>query len=137
MVAFRTLRFAIRLRVLHLGKKELAMITRVVEVKTKPGKAKELCRKLHDDVLGILRSHPGFIDEIVLIPHHDADQVLALSFWKTTEDAQDFHDREFKHINEMIQHLAHTAAKVHMYDVETSTVHHVAKGKQMETAGTF
>lgn len=113
------------------------MITRVVEVKTKPGKAKELCRKLHDEVLGILRSHPGFIDEIVLIAHHDADQVIALSFWKTTEDAEDFHHREFKHINELIQHLAHTVAKVHMYDVETSTVHHVVKGKTLEEVSSF
>ena len=54
------------------------MITRVVEIKTKPGKAKELCRKLHSDVLGILQSHPGFVDEIVLIADHDADQVLAI-----------------------------------------------------------
>ncbi|MGZ7029531.1 MAG: antibiotic biosynthesis monooxygenase family protein [Terriglobales bacterium] len=113
------------------------MITRVVDVKTKPGKAKELCRKLHEDVLGILKSHPGFIDEIVLIADHDADQVLAMSFWKTKADAEDFHHREFKHINEMIQHLSHTAAKVHIYDVETSTVHHVAKGKPMETGVSF
>ena len=105
------------------------MITRVVEVKTKPGKAKELCHKLHNDVLGILQSHPGFIDEIVLIADHDADQVLAMSFWKSKADAEDFHHLEFKRINEMIQHLAHTAAQVHIYDVETSTVHHVAKGK--------
>ena len=113
------------------------MITRVVEVKTKPGKAKELCRKLHDDVLGILKSHPGFIDEIVLIADHDADQVLAMSFWKTKEDAEDFHHREFKHINELIEHLAHTTAKVHIYDVETSTVHHVAKGKDLTPAASF
>ncbi len=105
------------------------MVTRVVEVKTKPGKAKELCRKLHEDVLGILKSHPGFIDEIVLIADHDADQVLALSFWKTKQDAEDFHHREFKYIHEMIQHLTHTPAKVHIYAVETSTVHQVAKGR--------
>ena len=107
------------------------MITRVVNVKTKPGKAKELCHKLHKDVLGILKSHPGFIDEIVLIADHDADQVLAMSFWKAKEDAEDFHLREFKRINEMIQHMAHTTAEVHIYGVETSTVHHVADGKAM------
>jgi heme-degrading monooxygenase HmoA len=105
------------------------MITRVVEIKTKPGKAKELCRKLHNDVLGILQSHPGFVDEIVLIADHDADQVLALSFWKSKADAENFHHLEYKRISEMIQHLAHTTAKVQIYDVETSTVHHVAKGK--------
>jgi heme-degrading monooxygenase HmoA len=110
------------------------MITRVVEVKTKPGKAKELCRKLHSDVLGILQSHPGFVDEIVLIADHDVDQVLAMSFWQTKADAENFHHLEFKRINEMIQHLAHTAAKVHIYDVETSTVHHVAMGKAAPAA---
>ena len=113
------------------------MITRVGQIKTKPGKAKELCRKLHHDVLGILQSHPGFIDEIVLIADHDADQVLAMSFWKSKADAEDFHHREFKHINEMIQHLAHTSAIVHTYSVETSTVHHVTKGKLLEEVLTF
>jgi len=108
------------------------MITRIVEIKTKPGKAKELCRKLDHDVLGILQSHPGFIDEIVLISDHDVDQVLAMSFWKTKADAEEFHQREFKHINDLIQHLAHTSAKVHIFDVETSTVHHVAKGQVEE-----
>jgi hypothetical protein len=43
------------------------MVTRIVSVKTKPGRAKELCRKLHEDVLHILKSHPGFVDEIVVI----------------------------------------------------------------------
>ncbi len=105
------------------------MITRVVEIKTKPGKAKELCRSLHENVLGILQSHPGFIDEIVLIADHDADQVLAMSFWKSKADADDFHHREFKRINDMIQHLAHTAATVQVYAVETSTLHHIVKGK--------
>ena len=110
------------------------MITRVVDIKTKPGKAKELCRKLHDDVLGTLKSHPGFIDEIVLIADHDADEVLALSIWKSKADAEDFHQREWKHISDMIEHLVHTKPKVHVYDVETSTVHHVAKGKQLAAA---
>lgn len=105
------------------------MITRVVEIKTKPGKAKELCRKLHENVLGILQSHPGFIDEIVLIADHDADQVLAMSFWKSKADAEDFHQREFKRIHDLIQHLAHTSATVRIYGVETSTLHHIAEGK--------
>ncbi len=108
------------------------MITRVVDIRTKPGRAKELCRKLHEDILHILRSHPGFIDEIVLIADHDKDEVLALSFWKTKADAEDFHKKHFRHIGEMIEHLTHTHAKVLLYDVETSTVHHVARGKLLE-----
>jgi heme-degrading monooxygenase HmoA len=105
------------------------MITRVVEIKTKPGQAKQLCRTLHEQVLAILQTHKGFIDEIVLIAEHDADMVIAMSFWKTKADAEDFHEKHFKAINQMIQHLVHVMAKVHLFSVETSTVHHVAKGK--------
>ncbi len=105
------------------------MITRVVEIKTKPGQAKQLCRTLHEHVLAILQSHHGFIDELVLIAEHDADTVIAMSFWKTKADAEDFHEKHFKAINQMIQHLVHSMAKVHLFAVETSTVHHVAKGK--------
>lgn len=113
------------------------MITRVVDVKTKPGKAKELCRKLHEDVLHILKSHPGFVDEIVLIADHDKDDVLAMSFWKTKADAEDFQKKHFRHISEMIEHLTHTKPRVQIYDVETSTVHHLAKGKVLEEAAIF
>ncbi len=108
------------------------MMARVVEVKTKPGKAKELCRKLHEEVLHILQSHHGFIDEIVLIAEHDADQVIAISFWKSKTDAEHFHHAHYAYISELIKHLTHTTPKVHMFAVETSTVHHVAKGKALE-----
>ncbi len=105
------------------------MITRAVYAKTKPGRAKELCRKLHEDVLHILKSHPGFIDEIVLIADHDKDQVLALSFWKSKADAEDFQKKHYRHISEMIEHLTHAKPEVHIYDVETSTLHHIGRGK--------
>jgi quinol monooxygenase YgiN len=109
------------------------MYTRVVEIKTKPGQAKELCRTLHEQVLAMLQSHHGFVDELVLVAEHDADMVIAISFWKAKADAEDFHKQHFKAINEKIQHLVHTMAKVHLFAVETSTVHHIAKGKALVT----
>jgi len=105
------------------------MFARVVEIKTKPGQAKELCRTLHDQVLAMLRSHHGFVDEIVLIAEHDADMVIAMSFWKAKADAETFHEKHFKTINQTIQHLVHSVAKVHLFAVETSTVHHITKGR--------
>ncbi len=111
------------------GAEEAFMFARVVEIKTKPGQAKELCRTLHEQVLAMLQNHRGFIDEIVLIAEHDTDMVIAMSFWKAKADAEDFHERHFKTINQTIQHLVHTVAKVHLFAVETSTVHHIAKGK--------
>jgi len=105
------------------------MYTRVVEVRTKPGKAKELCHTIHERVLSMLKAQPGFVDEIVLISDTDADRVLALSFWNTKEDAERHSHEQYSKISEMIQHEVHSAPKVHMYTVETSTAHKLAKGK--------
>jgi len=105
------------------------MFTRVVEVRTKPGKAKELCHTIHERVLSALKAQPGFVDEIVLISDTEAERVLALSFWKTKEDAERHSHEQYSQIKEIIQHEVHSAPKVHMYFVETSTAHKLAKGK--------
>jgi len=104
------------------------MFVRVVEVKTKPGKAKEVCGTLHDKVLSMLKAKTGFVDEIVLVS--DAEGILALSFWKTKEDAERFSQADYAKVSELIQHLVHSKPKVHAYDLETSTCHKVAKGKE-------
>ncbi len=63
------------------------MFTRVVEITAKSGKARELSRTISDKVLTLLRSQPGFLDEVLLISNTDPDRVMSLSFWKTQEDA--------------------------------------------------
>ena len=42
------------------------MFTRIVEIESKPGKAKELCQMVEDKVVPIMRKLQGFKDEIVL-----------------------------------------------------------------------
>jgi len=103
------------------------MFVRVVEVKTKPGKAKEVCGMLHEKVLSTLKAQAGFVDEIVLVS--DAEGILAQSFWKTKEDAERYSHQDYAKVSDMIQHLVHGRPKVHAFDVETSTCHNIAKGK--------
>lgn len=103
------------------------MFVRVVEVKTKPGKAKEVCSTLHEKVLSTLKAHTGFVDEIVLVS--DVEGILALSFWKTKEDAERYSHEDFAKVNELIQHLMHSKPKVHAFGVETSTCHKITQGK--------
>ncbi len=102
------------------------MFVRVVEVKTKPGKAREVCGKLHTEILSTLKAQPGFVDEVVLVS--DAEGILALSFWKTREDAERYSHEDYARVSEVIQHLVHSKPKVHAYDVETSTCHKISKG---------
>jgi heme-degrading monooxygenase HmoA len=103
------------------------MFVRVVEVKTKPGKAREVCGKLHSEVLSTLKAQPGFVDEVVLVS--DAEGILALSFWKTKEDADRYRQEDYSKVAELIQHLVHSRPKVHAFDVETSTCHKITQGK--------
>ena len=103
------------------------MFVRVVDVKTKPGKAREVCGTLHEKVLSTLKVQTGFVDEIVLVS--DVDGILALSFWKTKEDAERYSHEDYSKVSELIQHLVHSKPNVHAFDVETSTCHKITKGK--------
>ncbi len=105
------------------------MFARVIDIKTKPGKATELCHTIHDKVLTFLKTAPGFVDELVLVNQNVADHVIALSLWKTTADAEKFSKEHFPQIKEMIQHHVHAAPSVHMYTVDSSTAHKIAAGK--------
>ena len=102
------------------------MFVRVVEVKTKPGKAREVCNTLHEKVLSMLKAQTGFVDEIVLVS--DVEGILALSFWKTKEDAERYSHEDYAKVSELIQHLVHSKPKVHAFDVDTSTCHKIVKG---------
>ena len=103
------------------------MFVRVVEVKTKPGKAREVCSTLHEKILSTLKAQAGFVDEIVLVS--DQEGVLALSFWNTKQDAERYRREDYSKVSEVIQHLVHSKPKVHAFDLETSTCHKIAQGK--------
>jgi heme-degrading monooxygenase HmoA len=105
------------------------MFTRVVEIKTKPGKAKRLCHAIHQKMLAIFKAQPGFVDEIVLISESDADHILALSFWKTRSDAERYSRKHYTEVRKLIQRQVHTAPRVRAFNVETSITHRIAKGR--------
>jgi heme-degrading monooxygenase HmoA len=105
------------------------MFTRVVEIKTKRGKAKRLCHAIHQKMLSIFKAQQGFVDEIVLISETDADHVLALSFWKTRSDAERYSRKHYAAVRKLIQHQVHTAPRVRAFNVETSITHRIARGK--------
>jgi hypothetical protein len=47
------------------------VFTRIVEVTSKAGKARDLTRTVSEKVLTILKNQPGFMDEITLISNED------------------------------------------------------------------
>jgi heme-degrading monooxygenase HmoA len=105
------------------------MFTRVVEVQTKPGKARELSTTLNDKVLPILKKQPGFVDEITLVSNTDPDRILALSFWNSELDAQRYHNEQFTKINDLVKPVVETGPTVETFEVDISTIHKISKGK--------
>ena len=102
------------------------MYTRVVELTSKSGKARELCNTIDEKVLPILNKQAGFVDETVIVSDTEPNRVLALSFWHTREDAQRYEREQFDTVQKTVQNLLETAPVVRTFDVHTSTAHKIA-----------
>ena len=105
------------------------MFTRVVEITTKTGKSHELANTIHEKVLPILKKQSGFVDETVLTSDMESNRVLALSFWKTKDDAERYHREQYPKVTEMLSPLLETAPVIRTFNVHTSTPHKIAAGK--------
>jgi heme-degrading monooxygenase HmoA len=105
------------------------MFSRVVAVRTKRGKVRELAETIQDKILPILKDQPGFVDEIILVPDTEPDQILSLSFWKSQHDAERYSHEQFPRINELISHLVESAPVPKNFNVDTFTSHNIPAGK--------
>jgi heme-degrading monooxygenase HmoA len=105
------------------------MFTRIVEMRTKTGKARDFDATLNEKVLPILKKQPGFVDEITLVSSTEPDRILALSFWESEKSAQRYNIEQFPTVNEIVRPLLETAPKVETFNVDLSTTHKISKGK--------
>ncbi len=104
------------------------MFARIVETTTKAGKAHDLARAINEKVIPVLRQQPGFVDETILTSDSEPDRVLAISVWKTKDDAERYHKTHFTHITLTVSQLIEGAPVVRTFNVHTSTAHKIAAG---------
>jgi heme-degrading monooxygenase HmoA len=104
------------------------MFTRVVAIQVRTGKSRELSRVIQDQILPILREEPGFVDEIVLHSNMEANQILALSFWETEQDAERYTHEQFPRINKLISHLVENAPVSRTFTVDIFSSHNIVGG---------
>jgi len=105
------------------------MFTRIVECQTRPGKQEELTEKLRHEVLAILQRQPGFVDLITLHDDADEERVVCLSFWKTREDAENYHRNYYSQIVSTLKSLLTSTPELEIFQVDDSTVHRIAARK--------
>lgn len=101
------------------------MYTRVVEITSKQGKARELCQAIDDKVLPILKKRRGFVDETVLLSDAEPNRILGLSFWDSKEDAERYNREQYPQVHDTIKHLLETEPVIRTFDVESSTTHRI------------
>jgi heme-degrading monooxygenase HmoA len=111
------------------------MFTRVVELTTKPGKNTQLAEAINDKVLPILKKQKGFVDETVFVSDKGDNRVLALGFWNTKEDAEQYHRAEYQKVHEGIRHLLESEPVIRTFNVHSSTSHKIAAGKAAGNRG--
>ena len=105
------------------------MFTRVVELTTKPGKNEQLSATINDKVLPILKRQKGFVDEMVFVSDREDTRVLALSFWNTREDAEQYHRTDYPKVQEAIRPHLEAEPMIRTFEVHTSTTHKIATGR--------
>ncbi len=105
------------------------MFTRIVECTVKPDKKDEIQQRLRNEVLPLLQKQPGFVDEITLASEHEPERMVAISFWKTREDAERYHRETFPKVQDILKASLKSSPKVETYNVEDSTAHRIAAGR--------
>ena len=105
------------------------MFTRTVEVTPKSGKARELASTINDKVLPILKKQAGFADETLLVSDTEPNQISALSFWNTKEDAERYQREQYPAVHEIVRNLLESEPVIRTFDVDSSTMHRIAAVK--------
>lgn len=67
------------------------MFTRVVHCTLKPEHRTEFNQILNDKVLPEIQNQPGFISLLGFISDENPDHALAVTFWKTRQDANRYY----------------------------------------------
>jgi quinol monooxygenase YgiN len=102
------------------------MFTRVLEITSKPGKSAELTRTIESKVVPFLKTQPGFMDEVTMFSDMNPNLILAISFWKSKDDAERYHQEQYQIVTEALSQVLESAPSIHTFFVANSTIHNIA-----------
>jgi len=105
------------------------MYTRIVECRLKPGTKDATLSRLAQEVLPILQAQAGFVDMIGLSDENDPDRLLAISLWKTKDDADRYRRDHFQRVLDIMGPALQGTPRVQTFNVDSSTAHQIASGK--------
>ena len=104
------------------------MFARVNRLTMKPGMT-EKGRKISEKALALMKSAPGFVDEMTLVSQSNPTQVMVIAFWKTEADAEHYRHDKFPEIRDLLHQVLAAPPVIEAYNVDWSLAHHVSAGK--------
>jgi heme-degrading monooxygenase HmoA len=101
------------------------MFVRKVSMRLKSEATSEFIHKMEDEIIPLLRTQKGFMDEMTLLAQ-SGKEAYAYSFWESSTDAERYDKSEFARVTGMLSGVIEGALRVHTYMVANSTFHKMA-----------
>lgn len=102
------------------------MFARIVDFISRPGKAGILTETIQSRLFPILRVQPGFVDEIILESDVESNRVVALSFWRTREQAERYNQETYPAVTAVLIGSLEADPVVRTFKVASSTTRNLA-----------
>src|SRR5512135_2099432 len=94
------------------------MFARKLDFDIKLEKKEELVRKLHDDILPMLKKQVGFFDLVMLFDEIKPEKVMIISLWENKKNAEKYQNDVFPKINDMLKPYLITPIVMTPHNVE-------------------
>ena len=105
------------------------MFAEIVDFVSRSGKTRTLKETIQNKLMPSLRVQPGFVDEIILESDVEPNRVLALSFWKTREQAERYGQETYPAVKEVLLVSLETDPLVRTFNVASSRLHNMTAGR--------
>jgi len=97
------------------------MFARNISVHLKSNTLSDYTRAFEKDVLPLLRTQNGFLDEITFAGPGGVD-VMAISLWDNKKDADTYNTNAYPQVLKTLARFIEGTPQVHTFDVVTSTI---------------
>ena len=101
------------------------MFARKLEFDLVVNKKDEFLRKVHDEVLPLMKKQAGFVDVLGLTHEIKVEKGLVISLWETKEHAMKYEKEVFRKVTEMLKPYLMKPFVVTPCMVETTISEHI------------
>ena len=100
------------------------MFARSVSIRLKPNRVAEFTQLIEAEVLALLRTQKGFLDEITLVLPEGL-QAVGISLWDNQQDANAYRRGAYPQVLKVLERVVGGTPEVHTFEVAHSTFHKI------------